>query len=153
MNIAKKTYGFALVEKKKVAEINSMVRLFRHDSGAELLHIENDDDNKVFAITFRTPPENSKGIPHILEHSVLCGSRKYPIKEPFVELLKGSFKTFLNAMTFADKTMYPVASTNEKDFVNLMDVYLDAVFYPNIYEQPEILMQEGWHHELNKKRG
>ena len=151
MNIAKKTYGFALVEKKKVAEINSMVRLFRHDSGAELLHIENDDDNKVFAITFRTPPENSKGIPHILEHSVLCGSRKYPIKEPFVELLKGSFKTFLNAMTFADKTMYPVASTNEKDFVNLMDVYLDAVFYPNIYEQPEILMQEGWHHELNKK--
>ena len=151
MMINKKKYGFTLLEKRNVAEINSMVRLFRHDSGAELLHIENDDDNKVFAITFRTPPANSKGIPHILEHSVLCGSRKYPIKEPFVELLKGSLKTYLNAMTFADKTMYPVASTNEKDFVNLMDVYLDAVFYPNIYQQPQILMQEGWHHELTKK--
>ena len=94
----------------------------------------NDDDNKVFSISFRTPPEDSTGLPHILEHSVLCGSRKFPSKEPFVELVKGSLNTFLNAMTFPDKTMYPIASKNEKDFINLMDVYLDAVFYPLIYD-------------------
>jgi len=148
MKINETKFGFTLIGKKHVKEINSDVRVFRHESGAELMHIENDDNNKVFTISFRTPPSNSNGIPHILEHSVLCGSRKFPVKEPFVELLKGSLNTFLNAMTFSDKTMYPVASTNEKDFVNLMDVYLDAVFHPNIYEQPEIFMQEGWHHEL-----
>ncbi len=153
MNLNETKYGFTLTEKRYVNEINSVARIFRHESGAELLHVENDDENKVFSISFRTPPADSKGIPHILEHSVLCGSRKYPIKEPFVELLKGSLKTFLNAMTFSDKTMYPVASTNEKDFINLMDVYLDAVLHPNIYEQPEILMQEGWHHELDNKDG
>ena len=129
-----------------------MTRLFEHEkSGARLLYIENDDDNKVFSIGFRTPPKNSNGLPHILEHSVLCGSKKFPTKEPFVELIKGSLNTFLNAMTFADKTIYPLASKNEKDFHNLMDVYLDAVFYPNIYSQPEILMQEGWHYELENK--
>ncbi|MGH4051772.1 MAG: insulinase family protein [Clostridium sp.] len=145
-------HGFKLVEEKNIKEINSKTRLFEHvKSGARLLHIENDDDNKVFSIGFRTPPKSSNGLPHILEHSVLCGSRKFPTKEPFVELIKGSLNTFLNAMTFSDKTIYPLASKNEKDFFNLMDVYLDAVFYPNIYKKPEILMQEGWHYELENK--
>lgn len=148
-----KTYhGFKLQEAKHVDEINSDAKLFVHEqSGARLLHLGNEDDNKVFSITFRTPPEDSTGVPHIVEHSVLCGSRKFPIKEPFVELVKGSLNTFLNAMTFADKTMYPVASRNDKDFRNLMDVYLDAVFYPLMLETPEILMQEGWHYELPDK--
>jgi Zn-dependent M16 (insulinase) family peptidase len=142
-------HGFRLVDEKNIKETNSVARLFYHEkSGARLFHMENDDDNKVFSITFRTPPKNSTGLPHILEHSVLCGSRKFPTKEPFVELVKGSMNTFLNAMTFPDKTMYPVASRNEKDFYNLMDVYLDSVFYPNIYKHKEILMQEGWHYEL-----
>lgn len=145
-------HGFKLIEEKNIEELNSVTRLFEHvKSGARLLHIENDDDNKVFSIGFRTPPKNNNGLPHILEHSVLCGSRKFPTKEPFVELIKGSLNTFLNAMTFSDKTIYPLASKNEKDFVNLMDVYLDAVFYPNLYSQPEILMQEGWHYELENK--
>ena len=142
-------HGFKLLEETKIKEINSIGRIFQHEkSGAKLFHIENDDDNKVFSITFRTPPNDSTGLPHILEHSVLCGSRKFPIKDPFVELAKGSLNTFLNAMTFSDKTMYPIASRNDKDFFNLMDVYLDAVFYPNIYDNPKILMQEGWHYEL-----
>ncbi len=147
--IGKSYHGFKLLDGKHVAEINSDAKLFVHEqSGARLLHLGNDDDNKVFSITFRTPPEDSTGVPHIVEHSVLCGSRKFPIKEPFVELVKGSLNTFLNAMTFPDKTMYPVASRNDKDFRNLMDVYLDAVFYPLMLETPEILMQEGWHYEL-----
>jgi len=142
-------YGFKLTESKPVKEINSTAHVFHHTkSGARLLYLENDDDNKVFSISFRTPPPDSTGVPHILEHSVLCGSRKFPLKEPFVELVKGSLNTYLNAMTFSDKTMYPVASKNEKDFHNLMDVYLDAVFFPNINKYPEILMQEGWHYEL-----
>lgn len=145
-------HGFKLTQEKNIKELNSVTRLFEHEkSGARLLHIENDDDNKVFSIGFRTPPKNSNGLPHILEHSVLCGSRKFPTKEPFVELIKGSLNTFLNAMTFSDKTIYPLASKNEKDFFNLMDVYLDAVFYPNLYSEPEILMQEGWHYELENK--
>lgn len=145
-------HGFKLVEEKEVKEINSKARIFEHKkSGARLLSLQNDDDNKVFSIGFRTPPSDSTGVPHIMEHSVLCGSRKFPIKDPFVELAKGSLNTFLNAMTFSDKTIYPVASRNEKDFFNLMDVYLDAVFYPNIYKYPEILAQEGWHYELNSK--
>lgn len=145
-------HGFKLLDAKHVAEINSDAMLFLHkQSGARLLYLGNDDDNKVFSITFRTPPEDSTGVPHIVEHSVLCGSRKFPIKEPFVELVKGSLNTFLNAMTFPDKTMYPVASRNDKDFRNLMDVYLDAVFYPNMLKTPEILMQEGWHYELPDK--
>lgn len=145
-------HGFKLLDAKRVAEINSDAKLFVHEkSGAQLLYLGNDDDNKVFSITFRTPPADSTGVPHIVEHSVLCGSRKFPIKEPFVELVKGSLNTFLNAMTFPDKTMYPVASRNDKDFRNLMDVYLDAVFYPIMLETPEILMQEGWHYELPDK--
>jgi len=139
--------GFKLVRKGKIAEIKSQALIFKHEvTGAEVLSLENDDDNKVFSVTFRTPPENDRGVAHILEHSVLCGSRKYPVKEPFIELVKGSLQTFLNAMTFPDKTMYPVASRNTKDFFNLMNVYLDAVFFPRITE--EIFMQEGWHHEL-----
>lgn len=145
-------HGFKLLEEKNIKEINSIGRVFEHEkSGARLFHLENNDDNKVFSISFRTPPEDSTGSPHILEHSVLCGSRKFPLKEPFVELIKGSLNTFLNAMTFPDKTMYPIASRNSKDFHNLMDVYLDAVLYPNIYKYPEIMMQEGWHYELENK--
>ncbi|WBW97692.1 insulinase family protein [Oceanirhabdus sp. W0125-5] len=144
--------GFKLLREEKVEEANSISRLFEHEkTGARLLSLFNDDDNKVFSISFRTPPEDHTGLPHILEHSVLCGSRKFPTKEPFVELMKGSLNTFLNAMTFSDKTMYPIASKNDKDFFNIMDVYMDAVFYPNLHEIPEILMQEGWHYHLEKK--
>ena len=139
--------GFRMSQRESISELNSLALLFTHlETGAEVLIMENDDDNKVFSATFKTPPSNDRGVAHILEHSVLCGSRKYPVKEPFLELLKGSLQTFLNAMTFPDKTMYPVASRNKNDFFNLMDVYLDAVFYPNITE--ETFMQEGWHHEL-----
>jgi len=147
---AGKSYqGFVLKRQKRIEEINSTGRVFYHaQSGAKLLYLTNDDDNMVFSISLRTPPGDSTGIPHIIEHSVLCGSRKFPLKEPFVELAKGSLNTFLNAMTFSDKTMYPVASRNNKDFYNLMDVYLDAVFYPNIYTVPGIFMQEGWHYEM-----
>ena len=150
--IGEKYNGFELLEEIELKELNSLGRIFSHiKSGARLFHIENEEDNKVFSISFRTPPKDSTGVAHILEHSVLCGSRKFPVKEPFVELLKGSLNTFLNAMTFGDKTMYPVASRNSKDFLNLMDVYLDAVLNPNIYLYPEIMMQEGWHYELNNK--
>lgn len=142
--------GFQLVEKRKIEEIKASGFVFVHiKSGANLMYLQCDDDNKVFSITFKTPPPDNTGIPHILEHSVLCGSKKYPVKEPFVELAKGSLSTFLNALTFPDKTMYPVASRNDKDFYNLMDVYLDAVFRPRIYDNPEIFMQEGWHYELD----
>lgn len=140
-------HGFELLRDEFIPEINTRARLYRHiKTGAELLSLENDDENKCFGITFRTPPRNSTGIAHILEHSVLCGSRKYPVKDPFFTLVKGSVHTFLNAMTYPDKTTYPVASTNLKDFYNLVDVYLDAVFFPRI--TPEVLKQEGWHFEL-----
>lgn len=146
-------HNFKLLMEKEVKEIKGVCRLFSHvKSGAKLMYIQCDDDNKVFSITFRTPPTDSTGLPHILEHSVLCGSRKFPSKDPFVELAKGSLNTFLNAMTFSDKTMYPIASRNDKDFTNLMEVYLDAVFYPNIYKKEEILMQEGWHYELHNEK-
>lgn len=141
-------YGFELLEERIITELNTKGRYFRHiNTGAELFSLENDDENKVFAITFRTPPKDSTGLPHILEHSVLCGSQKYPVKEPFVELLKGSLKTFLNAFTFPDKTVYPLASQNLQDFYNLIDVYVDAVLHPLI--PPHIFEQEGWHYELN----
>lgn len=140
-------HGFELVRDEQVAEMNSRVRLYKHSkTGAQLLSVENNDENKVFGITFFTPPPSSNGLPHILEHSVLNGSRKYPIKDPFVQLLKGSLATFVNAMTYPDKTTYPVASQNVRDFYNLIDVYLDAVFYPRI--TPYTLQQEGWHYEL-----
>lgn len=144
--------GFKLLEERDVKETNSISRIFTHEkTGAKLIYLSNDDNNKVFTIGFRTPPEDSTGVPHIIEHSVLSGSRKYRTKEPFMDLVKGSLQTFLNAMTYPDKTIYPVASRNDKDFHNLMDVYLDAVFHPRIYEKPEIFMQEGWHYEITDK--
>ncbi|MDR3568157.1 MAG: insulinase family protein [Syntrophobacteraceae bacterium] len=143
---------FELVFEREICEIKSLVRFYRHiATGAELLSIINEDDNKVFGICFRTPPSDSTGVAHILEHSVLCGSRKYPVKEPFVQLVKGSLKTFLNAFTYPDKTCYPVASQNVQDFYNLVDVYLDAVFYPRL--TPFVLQQEGWHYELSEPGG
>ncbi|MBE6014038.1 MAG: insulinase family protein [Lachnospiraceae bacterium] len=140
---------YELIEERDVSDLNSKGYLLRHiKSGARLMLLSNDDENKVFAIGFRTPPKDSTGVPHILEHSVLCGSAKFPAKDPFVELAKGSLNTFLNAMTYPDKTVYPVASCNDKDFQNLMDVYMDSVFNPNIYKREEIFKQEGWHYEL-----
>ena len=147
-----KAYRF--LREKNVKELNSTAYFLEHiKSGARLFLLSNDDENKVFSIGFRTPPSDSTGVPHILEHSVLCGSKKFPVKDPFVELVKGSMNTFLNAMTYPDKTVYPVASTNDKDFQNLMDVYLDAVLNPNIYKEPKIFMQEGWHYELESEDG
>ncbi len=144
--------GFRLARKEVIAELDGTACLFEHiKSGAQLLYIQAADTNKVFSISFRTPPKDSTGVAHILEHSVLCGSRKFPLKEPFVELVKGSLNTFLNAMTYPDKTMYPVASKNDQDFHNLMDVYLDAVFYPRVATDKGIVMQEGWHYELEHK--
>lgn len=141
--------SYELVREEILEGIKSKGYLLRHKkSGARVLYIENDDNNKVFSIGFRTPPSDSTGTPHILEHSVLCGSKNFPAKDPFVELVKGSLNTFLNAMTYPDKTVYPVASTNDKDFQNLMHVYMDAVLYPNIYEHEEIFRQEGWSYQL-----
>ena len=151
MNINVMT-NYELIQQKELKDLKSEGYLLRHKkSGARVLLMENDDENKVFTIGFRTPPEDSTGLPHILEHSVLCGSKNFPVKDPFVELVKGSLSTFLNAMTYTDKTVYPVASCNEKDFQNLMHVYMDAVFYPNIYEHDEIFRQEGWSYNLESK--
>ncbi|WP_283680958.1 insulinase family protein [Parablautia sp. Marseille-Q6255] len=148
MNI-EKLPQYELLKQERLEDIRSDGYLLRHKkSGARILVLENEDENKVFNIAFRTPPADSTGVAHILEHSVLCGSRLFPAKDPFVELVKGSLNTFLNAMTYPDKTMYPVASCNDKDFCNLMHVYLDAVFYPNIYKKEEIFRQEGWSYQL-----
>lgn len=137
-----------------LSDLRSKGFLLKHKkSGARVLLMENDDENKVFAIGFRTPPSESTGVPHIMEHSVLCGSKEFPVKDPFVELVKGSLNTFLNAMTYPDKTVYPVASCNDKDFQNLMHVYMDAVFYPNIYRHEEIFRQEGWSYKLENVEG
>ncbi len=141
--------AYELLQHEWIEDIRSDGYLFRHKkSGARVLVFENDDENKVFNIAFRTLPSDNTGVAHIMEHSVLCGSRKFPVKDPFVELVKGSLNTFLNAMTFPDKTMFPIASCNDKDYCNLMDVYLDAVFYPNIYQKEEIFRQEGWSYQL-----
>lgn len=142
-------YGaYTLEERTHLKELNATGYIIRHNkTKARVVVISNEDDNKVFTIGFRTPPKDNTGVPHIMEHSVLCGSKEFPAKDPFIELVKGSLNTFLNAMTYPDKTVYPVASCNDKDFHNLMHVYLDAVFYPNIYECPQIMMQEGWHYE------
>ncbi len=140
---------YELLKQERIEDIRSDGYLLRHKkSGARIMALLNEDENKVFNIAFRTPPEDSTGVAHILEHSVLCGSRLFPAKDPFVELVKGSLNTFLNAMTYPDKTMYPVASCNDRDFCNLMHVYLDAVFYPNIYSKEEIFRQEGWSYQL-----
>lgn len=150
-NIVKEAHGFKLQREQFVKEYDSTVLLYKHEkTGAEVISVLNSDENKTFGVVFRTPVDNSYGIPHILEHSVLCGSRKYPIKEPFVELMKGSLNTFLNAFTYPDRTCYPVASTNTQDFYNLVDVYMDAVFHPRCITDPKVFEQEGWHYELDK---
>lgn len=144
--------NYELIQQKELKDLQSEGYLLRHKkSGARVLLMENDDENKVFSIGFRTPPEDSTGLPHILEHSVLCGSKNFPVKDPFVELVKGSLNTFLNAMTYPDKTVYPVASCNDTDFQNLMHIYMDAVLYPNIYEHDEIFRQEGWSYNLESE--
>ena len=141
--------SYEIVENRWIADLDSEGIICKHKkTGAQVVLLSNEDKNKVFYIGFRTPPEDSTGVAHILEHSVLCGSKNFPAKDPFVELAKGSLNTFLNAMTYPDKTVYPVASCNQQDFQNLMHVYLDAVFYPNIYNEKKIFMQEGWHYEL-----
>lgn len=144
--------NYTLLKEERIEEVNGTACLLEHDkTKARVLLVLNDDKNKVFHIGFRTPPSDDTGVPHITEHSVLCGSRKFPAKDPFVELAKGSLNTFLNAMTYPDKTVYPVASVNDKDFHNLMEVYLDAVFYPNTYSNDKILKQEGWHYHLESE--
>ncbi|MBQ8518798.1 MAG: insulinase family protein, partial [Agathobacter sp.] len=141
--------AYELIKEQQLNDINSEGYLLRHKkSGARIALISNDDDNKVFFIGFKTPPTDETGVPHIIEHSVLCGSEKFPLKDPFVELVKGSLNTFLNAMTYPEKTIYPIASCNEQDFKNLMDVYMDSVLHPNILKYEEIFKQEGWHYEL-----
>ncbi len=142
--------AYEIVEQRKITDLNSDGYILKHKkTGAHVVLLLNDDENKVFYIGFRTPPTNSTGVAHILEHSVLCGSKHFPVKDPFVELVKGSLNTFLNAMTYPDKTVYPVASCNDKDFKNLVHVYLDAVLYPNIYQEENIFRQEGWHYEMD----
>ena len=145
---------YELVFTKELEDIKALGIYLKHKkSGARLALVSNEDDNKVFCIGFKTPPEDSTGVAHIVEHTVLCGSKKYPSKDPFIEMAKGSLNTFLNAMTYPDKTIYPVASCNDKDFKNLMSVYLDAVFYPNLHTNRAIFEQEGWHYELDEETG
>ncbi len=146
--------AYTLIEAREISELNSIGYILEHKkTGAKVFLMAADDENKVFCIGFRTPPQDSTGVPHIIEHTVLCGSEKFPVKDPFVELIKGSLNTFLNAMTYPDKTVYPVASCNDTDFQNLMDVYLDAVLNPNISKEKKIFMQEGWHYELEEPDG
>lgn len=143
--------AYTLIKTEEISELKSTGYLLIHNkTKARVAIMANDDENKVFSVGFRTPVSDSTGVPHIVEHSVLCGSEKYPLKDPFVELLKGSLNTFMNAMTFPDKTIYPIASCNDKDFMNLMDVYLDAVFNPLIYNREEIFLQEGWNYKINE---
>lgn len=146
--------AYEVLQTEDLSDLKSKGTLLKHKkSGARVLLMENDDENKVFTIGFRTPPSDSTGVPHIMEHSVLCGSKEFPVKDPFVELVKGSLNTFLNAMTYPDKTVYPVASCNDKDFQNLMHVYMDAVFYPNIYQHDKTFRQEGWSYKLDDPEG
>ena len=146
--------AYEVIQTEDLSDLKSKGTLLKHKkSGARVLLMENDDENKVFTIGFRTPPADSTGVPHIMEHSVLCGSKEFPVKDPFVELVKGSLNTFLNAMTYPDKTVYPVASCNDKDFQNLMHVYMDAVFYPNIYQHDKTFRQEGWSYKLDDPDG
>ncbi|MFR4784130.1 MAG: insulinase family protein [Pilosibacter sp.] len=146
--------AYRLRQVKHIPELNSDGMILEHKkTGANIFLMSNEDNNKVFCIGFRTPPSDSTGVPHIIEHTVLCGSDKFPVKDPFVELVKGSLNTFLNAMTYPDKTVYPIASCNDTDFQNLMDVYMDAVFHPNIGKEKKIFMQEGWHYELEDPEG
>ncbi len=154
MEIGKKLHGFKVSAKTYVGELEADVYTLEHERcGARLTFVARDDENKTFSISFKTLPEDSTGVFHILEHSVLCGSDKYPVKDPFVELLKGSLNTFLNAMTFDDKTMYPVSSRNDKDFLNMVDVYMDAVLHPLSLRSPNAFYQEGWHYEVDEESG
>ena len=154
LEIGKNISGFKLESKKWIEDIHSTAIIFKHiKSGAKLIYVQNEDENKVFSINFRTPVNDNTGVNHIIEHSVLCGSKNYPVKDPFLIMTKQSLSTFINAFTGPDFTMYPVASKNETDFKNLMSVYLDAVFYPNMTKDPKILKQEGWHYEVNSKTG
>ena len=153
LSIGRTLHGFTVKSAEDLPEIGGAAYVLEHrSSAARLLYLANDDVNKAFSISFKTPPADDTGVFHILEHSVLCGSRKFPVKEPFVNLLKTSMQTFLNAMTFGDKTMYPVASTNEQDLINLVDVYMDAVLHPDIYRIRQIFEQEGWHLSLPRAR-
>lgn len=146
--------GFTLLSTRPLSEINATLYEYSHDkSGASLIYLDREDDNKTFAIGFATPPKNDTGVFHIIEHSVLCGSKKYPLNDPFAELLKGSLNTFLNAITYEDRTIYPVSSRCEKDFLNLVDIYMDAVLSPNMLSNPLIFKQEGWHYEYDEERG
>ena len=146
MTVNDKMHGFTVTNIREIKELGGRLVEMEHDAtGAKLVWADNGDENKLFSVGFRTLPEDSTGVFHILEHSVLCGSEKYPVKEPFVELLKTSMNTFLNAMTFPDKTVYPVSSRIEQDYLNLMGVYLDSVFKPNVLTDPNIFYQEGWH--------
>lgn len=151
MNVSENLHGFRVTRKRELSGLGVLYEMVYEKNGAELVYFDRDDTNKTFAIGFKTLPSDDTGVFHIIEHSVLCGSEKYPVKEPFVELLKGSLNTFLNAMTFDDKTVYPVASRNDKDFINLINVYMDAVLHPRILTMPEIFYQEGWHYELFDK--
>ena len=145
-------HGFTLVDSQFIQDANAQVHTFAHEqSGGQVIWVENDDQNRSFGIGFKTPPKDSTGVAHIVEHSVLSGSRKYPAKDPFMTMLKTSMNTFLNAMTFSDMTIYPVSSMNEEDFHNLTDVYLDAVFFPKMTSEENIFRQEGWHKELFDK--
>lgn len=152
MNVGERLHGFRVTRVRELSEIGAtMVEMVYEKNGAQLVYLDREEDNKTFAIAFKTIPEDDTGVFHIIEHSVLCGSEKYPTKDPFVELLKGSLQTFLNAFTFPDKTMYPVCSRNDRDFLNLVDVYMDAVLHPQILKKPEIFYQEGWHYEWDGK--
>ncbi|NLC89983.1 MAG: insulinase family protein, partial [Clostridiaceae bacterium] len=143
-------HGFKVRRKREISELKAELYELHHEkSGADLIWLDRPEQNKTFCVSFKTIPENDTGVFHILEHSVLGGSKKYKVKDPFAELLKSSVNTFLNAITFSDKTMYPVASRNEADFLNLVDVYLDAVFQPAVLEDPNIFYQEGWHYAFN----
>ena len=154
MNNIEQLKGYTILSKQELKEVNGVGYILSHNkTKARVSLVLNDDNNKVFTIGFRTPPSDDTGVPHIMEHSVLCGSKNFPVKDPFVELCKGSLNTFLNAMTYSDKTVYPVASLNKKDFHNLLHVYMDAVFYPNIYSKEEIMMQEGSHYEVDEETG
>ena len=144
--------GFSLIRTANIKELDATLYELSHNkTGAGLIYLEREEENKTFAIAFNTPPSDSTGVFHIIEHSVLCGSEKYPLKDPFAELLKGSLNTFLNAVTYEDRTVYPVSSRCEKDFMNLVSVYLDAVFFPKLLENPSIFKQEGWHYEYDEE--
>ena len=151
LKIGNKISGFIVKGAKEIKDIDAVIYEMEHEKcGAKLVFLDREDENKTFSVGFKTIPENSTGVFHIIEHSVLCGSQKYPVKEPFVELLKSSLQTFLNAMTFPDKTIYPISSRNDKDFINLASVYLDAVFHPSMLTNKAVFLQEGWRRELDE---